>query len=506
MNGKLFAVGAVFMMIAVAFAGMSFVSEEADAAATLEKNSDGYYTKIEGSTTDVGIKGATLDVAIGCTVNITLSLRPVLTGDSIGLTLDSTLTGTITSAGTAVLELRLPSSDTTVVTITFVAHEPGVYSANTMGSVDLCPKSGDVITVTNVASYTIFSGASTISLDTSTNTATITVAETATGRYIQQICDWISFKSTSGNTAFLHLLSNENFPAGYITSMAYQPSNPIYVTNGTVFEWTADYDVTDEMTFYMDYEKVTSVTSGVGLTLDSTGNLSGTVTAPVGTTFYVEWARSYSYSDDGLDDESGKLTFIVVGTTSNHTVTYSGNGNTGGSTVDTVVTASGSDAVSVTLASNGFTKTGYSFTGWLVNGTVYQPGDTVSVAADATVTATAQWAENTLSASAKDIDGISALSYSNQISALTNNGGTLSYAVKSCSGGSATVNGNGLVTFKCPTVSSTTSYTVTVTVTATFADGSKLTQDVSFSVSVDPIFDFTNSVTSGQLSVKGKGA
>jgi uncharacterized repeat protein (TIGR02543 family) len=200
---------------------------------------------------------------------------------------------------------------------------------------------------------------------------------------------------------------------------------------------------------------------------------------------------------------SGTYVIKAVQTSVNHTVTYAGNGNTGGSTADTVVTDTNSGNTNVTLASCGFTKTGYTFAGWKIGNTTYQPGQTVSVGANATVTATAQWSQNTLTATANNISGVSGQAYSNQIGASANNGGTVSYAVKSCTGGNATVSSSGLVTYTAPSVSSTTSYTVTVTVTGTFAQGGNLTRDVSFTVTVDPVLSFTNAATSGTLSVKG---
>ncbi len=66
-------------------------------------------------------------------------------------------------------------------------------------------------------------------------------------------------------------------------------------------------------------------------------------------------------------------------------VTYNGNGNTGGSTNATAFTQSfnaangGANSVSVTLASNGFTKTGYTFSKWAAGstgGTQYAAGAT----------------------------------------------------------------------------------------------------------------------------------
>lgn len=240
---------------------------------------------------------------------------------------------------------------------------------------------------------------------------------------------------------------------------------------------------------------VTSITSGYGI---NTALQSGTLTKAGTITVKYKWW-------DGTNEDEFSFTIIAVEQHS-HTIAYAGNGNTGGSMVKTAVSASGSGSANITLATNGFTKTGYTFVGWKIGNTVYQPGDTISVAADATVTATAQWSANTLTVSASDIAGTSGISVSNKITATASNGASLTYAVKSCTGGTATVNGSGAVTYKCPTVTSEVTYAVTVTVTATYSDGSTVSKDVTFSVLVDPILEFTNSVTSGSLSVKGTGA
>lgn len=243
------------------------------------------------------------------------------------------------------------------------------------------------------------------------------------------------------------------------------------------------------------YRPTISLTQGAGLsyTCDSTYysvQLSGNITSDADFTIVY---GNYNWT----------VRMRVVDTYYTHTIAYAGNGNTGGSTANTAVTDTNNGYTNLTLAANGFTRTGYTFTGWLVNGTLYQPGQIVSVGANASVTATAQWSQNTLSASANNMSGVSGQSYSNQIGASANNGGSLSYAVKSCTGGNATVNSSGLVTYTAPTVNSTTSYTVTVTVTASFPQGGTLSQDVSFSVSVDPVLSFTNAATNGTLSVKG---
>ena len=242
---------------------------------------------------------------------------------------------------------------------------------------------------------------------------------------------------------------------------------------------------------------LTSYISG-GFEYDAYG-LHGTINQ-TGTLQTTWWELE---DPEGNYSSSFTLTIIAVKTTVTHTVHFDGNGNTGGTMADTVVTDRTNGNIDISLPSCGFVRTGYGFAGWKVGNTVYQPGENVSVGADATVTAVAQWSENTLTGSANNLSAVSGLSYSNQIGATASNGGSLSYAVKSCTGGTATVNTNGKVTYSAPSVSSTVQYTVTVTVTASYPDGSSLSRDVSFTVTVDPVLSFTNAATSGTLSVKG---
>ena len=229
--------------------------------------------------------------------------------------------------------------------------------------------------------------------------------------------------------------------------------------------------------------------------------LSGTATTPGTYHANVTWMRV----DSGVVGATQNIhvTINVIAPYSDHTIVYDGNGNTGGSTVSTVVTDQNTGSSVITLASNGFTKTGYRFTGWLVNGTVLQPGQTVSVGAGATVTAKAQWEANELTVAAGNLSALSGMSYSHQIGASTNNGGTISYQITACTGGAASVSSAGVVTYHAPEVSSTAFYDMTVRVTASFSDGSSVSKDVSFTVTVDPVLSFTNAATSGTLSVKG---
>lgn len=71
---------------------------------------------------------------------------------------------------------------------------------------------------------------------------------------------------------------------------------------------------------------------------------------------------------------SGNTNYVPPATT--YTATYNGNGNTGGSTANSTYT--NPPSTSGTIASNGFTRTGYYFTGWNTasngSGTSYSPG------------------------------------------------------------------------------------------------------------------------------------
>lgn len=75
------------------------------------------------------------------------------------------------------------------------------------------------------------------------------------------------------------------------------------------------------------------------------------------------------------------------------TLSYSGNGNTGGSTAAQTATRYGAPAgvinPSFTVKANGFTRTNYIFTGWKSGNTAYAVGQTVTLSANLTLSA--QW-------------------------------------------------------------------------------------------------------------------
>ena len=270
----------------------------------------------------------------------------------------------------------------------------------------------------------------------------------------------------------------------------------IYIREGATVSCSYTSQHMGDYTWYF-----TGVTSGHGLSIDGSANLSGTVSGSGQIIVSILYDK-YTESTSSWSSSTNRLYFNIVASSYTHTIAYSANGGTG-SVGNTVVTDTNNGNTNLMLANNGFSRPGYMFTGWNVNGTVYQPGQQIAVGANSTVTATAMWSENTLSASANNIAGISGHSYTNQISAVANNGATLSYAMNPYSAGSASVNSGGLVTFNAPTVSVTTDCNIVVTVTAHYPDGQTKSVDAAFSVMVDPVLTFTNSATNGSLSIKG---
>ncbi|MBE6526368.1 MAG: hypothetical protein E7Z63_01160, partial [Thermoplasmata archaeon] len=182
-----------------------------------------------------------------------------------------------------------------------------------------------------------------------------------------------------------------------------------------------------------------------------------------------------------------------------HTITYVANGGSG-TMSNTVVKNATSGNTNVTLASDGFTYAGYHFVGWKVGSTVYQPGAKVAVAGNASVTATAQWELNTLTAnsvstqyavvnkqisftasSVADPTGVSASSYTASDIKLGNNSSNALTVTASGSTITCKATATGTYTFKLTpsTVDGYTSVPTTVTLV------------------VKPVLQFNNAPTAG---------
>ena len=110
---------------------------------------------------------------------------------------------------------------------------------------------------------------------------------------------------------------------------------------------------------------------------------------------FVGWATSSSgsatYQPGDTYSSNGYPTLYAVWERNTYTITYNGNGATGGSTAQTTVNAGSS----VALRSNGFTRTGYSFSGWATSASgsvVYSNGQTITPTGNMTLYAV--WVDN----------------------------------------------------------------------------------------------------------------
>ena len=138
---------------------------------------------------------------------------------------------------------------------------------------------------------------------------------------------------------------------------------------------------------------------GVGPIPGNTGNLSNT-----GLTFYG-WNTSangsgtaYPAASNGFTMPAANVTLYAqwVNTSTNYTLTYDGNGSTGGSLPASPTSYPSGAGVSV-LGQTSLTRSGYTFLGWNTaadgTGSIYQQGS--SVVMNSNVTLYAQWAPGT---------------------------------------------------------------------------------------------------------------
>lgn len=179
-----------------------------------------------------------------------------------------------------------------------------------------------------------------------------------TGAYDAKLTCYNSFNGGSQTVRFFHVEmmgypyiefeSNGGTAMEKIQQTAYdvaaeKPADP--VKSGSVFAgWYTDADLTER------YDWSTQLVFPIKL--------------------YAKWS-----------DEAPVYIFKIV---------YDGSGADSGSVADSIGTGSETER-KIALAQNGFVKNTYKFKGWMVNGTLYQPGDLVTVAGDITLTAFAEW-------------------------------------------------------------------------------------------------------------------
>ncbi len=313
----------------------------------------------------------------------------------------------------------------------------------------------------------------------------------------------LSYKTvTSGSTKTLYLTGTPTKAGSY--------SDSYTVTGAMTGSHTSTVSITVKektVTYYshtvyynsnggsgsMSSSSVSNTTSGYSsVTLKSNG-----FTAPSGYTFDCWKVGSSYYSAGSSVSVYGNSSVTAYAQwkqlSYTHTIVYNSNGGSG-SMSNTVVTNTTSGTSSVTLASNSYTNSGYHFTGWKVNGTLYSVGTAISVSGNSSVTAYAQWEENTLSMNTVET----------QYAVVGNPISFTASATSDPSGASVTFSksnvANGLdvsISGFTITCSATTAGTYTFTLTA---DATNYSSDsTTVTVKVVPVLAFVNTPSIGMI-------
>ena len=254
---------------------------------------------------------------------------------------------------------------------------------------------------------------------------------------------------------------------------------------GKEWAWGYDYDVTFYAQWQPNYHIVYNANGGSGTMSDTVVGWGDSLTISACTYTktgykFSHWAELYpdgTYKNNGWTDWSGtwhfangeysisdyKLNLYAQWTPITYTISYNGNGNTGGSTASSTHTYD----VAKNLTANGFTKTGYTFAGWATS----QSGNVVhadkasvknlSATQGATITFYAKWNINSYTLSIDPNGGYRVSDNSTAVITVTKNyqaseniserrktGYTLTgYTLKNTASGSTTDIGGATFTF-----------------------------------------------------------
>ncbi len=319
-----------------------------------------------------------------------------------------------------------------------------------------------------------------------------------------------STTNTTSGTTYLTLKSNEFTRSGYhftgwkIGSTIYQPGQTVGVSgNSSVTAYAQWEQNTYTATLNFNANGGSGAPSSQTYTGTSTSSHTFTIPSITPTRSGYEfkgWSESSSATSASYQPGSTisvsyngtKTLYAVWAQTYTHTINYNSNGGSGSMSPTTKTDTSSSS--SVPLANNGFTKTGYHFVGWKINntGTTYQPGQSVSVGTS--VTAYAQWEQNTISLNAIDTQyAVVGKSVSFNASASSNpSGASITFSKSNVpSGLSVSISGS---TITCSS-STTGTFTFTLTASATNYQSDSRTVTVEFV----PALAFTNSPLIGVI-------
>lgn len=188
---------------------------------------------------------------------------------------------------------------------------------------------------------------------------------------------------------------------------------------GNEWGWGYDYDVTFYAQWNRNYHIIYHANGGSGATMSETIVANGQHCVISQNTYtktgykFSHWAELYpdgTYKNNGWTGWSGtwqwangqysisdyKFNLYAIWTPITYTISYNGNGNTGGSTASSTHTYD----VAKNLTANGFTKTGYTFAGWATSpsGNVVHADKAsvknLSATQGATITFYAKWTIN----------------------------------------------------------------------------------------------------------------
>ncbi|HRR58146.1 MAG TPA: InlB B-repeat-containing protein, partial [Paludibacteraceae bacterium] len=241
--------------------------------------------------------------------------------------------------------------------------------------------------------------------------------------------------------------------------------------------------------YYEVYDDSTTVTfnsnggSAVSNKTVTYKNTYGTLPTPTKTGYtFNGWYKESGFTNQVTTSTTvaspANHTLYAKWTANTYTVTYNGNGSTGGSTTSSSHTYD----VDKALTSNGFTKTGYTFSGWATSTTgavVYTDGQSVTNLAEengATVTLYAKWTANTYTVIYNANGGTGTMANSSHTydvaKALTTNGFT--YGDYTFVGWSTSAGGDVLYTDGQSVSNLTPTHGDTVTLYAKWATGYRL--------------------------------
>lgn len=268
---------------------------------------------------------------------------------------------------------------------------------------------------------------------------------------------------TSVNHGATFLVPSNTFNrSGYVFShwtdgsgTSYSPGDTYPSVSGSVqltAQWTA-------LTYSISFNSNAAGTSGTMSTLTGSGQGSVTLTSNSFTRGGYSFAGWKTSSSSGTDYANGANVSITTNTTltlyaqwTALTYSISFNSNAAG-TSGSMSTISGSGQSSVTITTNGYSRTGYTFTGWKTNsnsGTDYADNDSISITSNTTLTLYAQWTINTYTVSYNGNGntggsvptGVATYNYSQTVTVLGNSN-TLTKGTDTFGGWNTQSDGNG---------------------------------------------------------------